>query len=285
MLNFNGCRSEQFVDNGLGKIGTTGFVIGLVGGTHLGVAASLVALYVSGLFWSSFLSALVSAAPVLLSYPAAAAVAAAALLLLPVWLYPSAALFFCSRLSPSPPLLPPNPLPPPPSYTHPHPLHPPQLTWSLYLSLLCAFHFLEFFATAANQPSALSYDSFIVNHSRMYTAAALASWVEFWVEFSIFGGSKMSFFVSGVGLLLLLGGQTVRTVAMWQCGENFAHIIMSERRQGHKLVKTGIYSVLRHPAYFGWFYWSLGTQLLLCNPLCTVAYAAAAWHFFSTRVP
>ena len=43
-------------------------------------------------------------------------------------------------------------------------------------------------------------------------------------------------------------------------------------------------STLRHPAYFGFFWWSVGTQLLLCNPLCVVAYAAASWHFFSGRI-
>lgn len=45
------------------------------------------------------------------------------------------------------------------------------------------------------------------------------------------------------------------------------------------------HSYLRHPSYFGWFYWSVGTQLLLCNPLCTAAYAYAAWTFFSGRIP
>jgi hypothetical protein len=29
----------------------------------------------------------------------------------------------------------------------------------------------------------------------------------------------------------------------------------------------------------------VGTQLLLCNPLCTVAYAYAAWTFFAGRIP
>lgn len=44
-------------------------------------------------------------------------------------------------------------------------------------------------------------------------------------------------------------------------------------------------SHLRHPAYFGWFWWSIGTQMLLCNPVCIVVYAAASWRFFSQRIP
>lgn len=41
VLNFGNCKSPQFVENGLGKIGTTGFMIGLVGGVHFGVGVTL----------------------------------------------------------------------------------------------------------------------------------------------------------------------------------------------------------------------------------------------------
>lgn len=44
------------------------------------------------------------------------------------------------------------------------------------------------------------------------------------------------------------------------------------------------YSVLRHPSYVGFFYWAIGTQLVLCNPLSTVLYGLAAWTFFSKRI-
>jgi hypothetical protein len=30
--------------------------------------------------------------------------------------------------------------------------------WSLYMSLLCFFHFMEFFTTAVHQPDSLSYE-------------------------------------------------------------------------------------------------------------------------------
>ena len=41
---------------------------------------------------------------------------------------------------------------------------------------------------------------------------------------------------------------------------------------------------MRHPSYFGWFYWSIGTQLLLCNPICIIVYALASWSFFNERI-
>ena len=42
---------------------------------------------------------------------------------------------------------------------------------------------------------------------------------------------------------------------------------------------------LRHPSYFGWYWWSVGTQVLLANPLCTLAYAYVVCQFFRNRIP
>ena len=75
----------------------------------------------------------------------------------------------------------------------------------------------------------MSYGSFIVKHSNHYTLAALASWAEFWLETAIFGRRKHNTFCMLLGLVLVLGGQGVRTVAMWTCGEHFSHQIMEQR--------------------------------------------------------
>jgi len=44
-------------------------------------------------------------------------------------------------------------------------------------------------------------------------------------------------------------------------------------------------SVSRHPSYFGFFWFSVGMQLLLCNPVSLVLYFYASWKFFSDRIP
>lgn len=64
---------------------------------------------------------------------------------------------------------------------------------------------------------------------------------------------------------------------------NFTHIIQTTRRPQHGLVTRGVYGWVRHPGYAGWMVWAVGTQLLLCNPACTLAFAVAAWRFFSAR--
>lgn len=157
--------------------------------------------------------------------------------------------------------------------------------WSIYMILLCYFHIMEFYSVAVYNPRELSFDSFLINHSKTYTLAVLCSWVEFFLETFFFDDLKHNKYTIAIGLVLVFVGQMIRTWAMATCGDNFSHVIMNSRKQDHQLVTTGIYAVFRHPSYFGWFYWSIGTQLVLCNPICTVMYTLASWYFFSSRIP
>jgi hypothetical protein len=60
--------------------------------------------------------------------------------------------------------------------------------------------------------------------------------------------------------------------------------VQSKHQAGHVLVKSGLYGYLRHPSYFGFFWWGLGTQLVLGNAVCFVGYALVLWRFFSSRI-
>ena len=62
-------------------------------------------------------------------------------------------------------------------------------------------------------------------------------------------------------------------------------MIAAERVKGHQLVQHGLYSILRHPSYDGWFLWSVSTQLLLGNPICLPLYVYASYSFFARRIP
>lgn len=160
------------------------------------------------------------------------------------------------------------------------------VVWSLYIVFLVTFHFLEFFVTSVRQPHSLSTDSFIVNHSLNYTIAILASCLEFWLETLIFGRNRFRYRITFLlGILLVVGGQYFRSLAMWQCGESFNHIIAQDKPAHHRLQTQGLYHYLRHPSYFGWFYWTLGMQLVLGNFWCLLAYAYVSWTFFRDRIP
>ena len=45
------------------------------------------------------------------------------------------------------------------------------------------------------------------------------------------------------------------------------------------------YSILRHPSYVGFYYWSIATQLLLNNFVHTMLFAGASTLFFRKRIP
>ena len=71
---------------------------------------------------------------------------------------------------------------------------------------------------------------------------------------------------------------------MAKAGENFSHIVRDRKKEGHVLVTDGIYSWLRHPSYFGFFWWGLGSQMVLGNRMCLVGYALVLWRFFRLRI-
>jgi len=157
-------------------------------------------------------------------------------------------------------------------------------TVGLYVSALSFFHFSEFQSTAWWNPKSLSIDSFLLNHSEEYHIAMAVSWAEFFVEWLLFGMSKDFGWVACFGLGLVVMGETCRKLAMWTAQTNFNHVIEWKRRTDHILVTNGIYAWSRHPSYVGWFLWSIGTQLLLQNPVCFLGYAIVSWRFFRARI-
>lgn len=159
--------------------------------------------------------------------------------------------------------------------------------WSVfgfYTMILSMFHFSEFMSVALTNPRTLTIDSFILNHSVQYGVAAVASWMEWAVEFYFFPEMKTYFWLSSIGVVMCVGGELLRKSAMFTAKTNFNHTVQFVKRPDHELVTHGVYGLCRHPSYVGWFYWSIGTQITLLNPLCLAVYALASWSFFRERV-
>lgn len=152
------------------------------------------------------------------------------------------------------------------------------------MCVLSFFHFSEYMTTAVIKPKSLKLDSFLLNHSAEYGIAAASSWLEFFLELSVLPSMKELYIIRWLGLLLCFGGEVMRKLAMFTAGSNFNHIVQQKREEGHQLVTHGVYAICRHPSYVGWFWWSIGTQLVLINPLCVCAYAAVSWSFFKSRI-
>jgi protein-S-isoprenylcysteine O-methyltransferase len=171
-----------------------------------------------------------------------------------------------------------------------------------FIATLSIFHFLEFYATARYNPSDAKLSSFLLSaNGSAYNVAHTSALVEFcvrkWLQ-STLGSSWpfLSFQVQtllptvppslplALGFLLVAVGQGVRTAAMAEAGKSFNHVVQSRKRDDHVLVQSGVYRFLRHPSYFGFFWWGLGTQLVLGNQICFLAYAVILWKFFATRI-
>lgn len=118
-----------------------------------------------------------------------------------------------------------------------------------------------------------------------YLVALVLSMVEHALESRFAPGLKGQAFVSYAGLAMVVLGEGLRKLAVVTANKSFTHDIKVDKRQEHKLVTHGIYRFFRHPSYLGFFIWSIGTQVLLVNPVCIVGYTVVTWRFFENRIP
>jgi len=156
-----------------------------------------------------------------------------------------------------------------------------------FVATLCLFHFLEFWTTARYNTPIATVSSYLLTNGDRYRQAHTFAFLE-----SLF----TSYFfpqwqarvnppsIIALGFAITFIGQAVRSLAMVQAGTNFNHQVQSRKNQGHELVTTGLYSVFRHPAYFGYFWWALGTQIVLGNAISLIGFTAVLWYFFHTRI-
>ncbi|XP_059168388.1 protein-S-isoprenylcysteine O-methyltransferase-like [Physella acuta] len=153
-----------------------------------------------------------------------------------------------------------------------------------YLMALTFFHWSEYETTALTNPSSLTLDSFLLDHSLEYKLAAVASCCEYILESYLFPELKELWWVSVLGATLTIGGEMLRKSSMFTARTNFNHHIQHTKQDGHTLVTRGVYRLFRHPSYVGWFAWSIGTQIMLCNPICLIGYTIVSWKFFNERI-
>eukprot|EP00977_Amphora_coffeiformis_P009423 scaffold2179_cov165-Amphora_coffeaeformis.AAC.27 len=148
--------------------------------------------------------------------------------------------------------------------------------WCGWASSMSIFHLLEYFTTAVFNPTAASSDSFLVNQSASYTMAVVTQCIEFGIRFVFWPDWNLPRPVVLAGLVMTAVAQTIRSAAMITAGQSFNHIIQTYKKENHVLIEHGIYSVFRHPSYVGFYYWSVGTQLLLGNLVHAVAFSVVS---------
>ncbi|CAI9113297.1 OLC1v1013870C1 [Oldenlandia corymbosa var. corymbosa] len=121
--------------------------------------------------------------------------------------------------------------------------------------------------------------------SKSYVLAMIFSLVEYIVEIYFSPALKEHWWISNAGLAMVVVGEITRKLAIITAGRSFTHLIKVYHEEHHTLVTHGVYKYVRHPGYSGFFIWAVGTQIMLCNPLSTVAFSIVVWKFFASRIP
>mmetsp|Transcript_15289 Transcript_15289/g.38890 ORF Transcript_15289/g.38890 Transcript_15289/m.38890 type:complete len:198 (+) Transcript_15289:181-774(+) len=153
-----------------------------------------------------------------------------------------------------------------------------------FVGCLGFFHVTEYLLAWVYNRSEVTRDSWLF--SKAYCCAMAAAVAEYKVERDCIPKLKeCSQWVSLCGLVAVICGEAIRKLAIVTAKSNFTQDIKTHRRPNHRLVTTGIYRHFRHPGYLGWTIWAVGTQVLLVNPVCILAFALLSWRFFSIRIP
>ncbi|KAM0712932.1 hypothetical protein Q7P35_000383 [Cladosporium inversicolor] len=157
-----------------------------------------------------------------------------------------------------------------------------------FTASLSLFHFLEFWVTATYNVPVVRASSFLLwTNGAAYNIAHGFAMLEIVISNYFFSSYQQRYVNSttiGIGLFLVFFGQFSRTLAMATAGTNFNHTPQRVKQDGHELVTSGIYAYSRHPSYFAFFWWAVGTQVLVGNKICLVAFFAFLWNFFNIRI-
>lgn len=158
--------------------------------------------------------------------------------------------------------------------------------FALWVVSVCVFHLMEFLSTTYGHPEKANWNDFLFQHSRAFSLAMRVAVVEYCVESFLFPNLKPKLlFLSILGLIAVIFGQCLRSLAMYTLGVSFTHLVADRKEPEHVLGTRGVYAYSRHPSYLGWFWWAIGTQMLIANPICLLGYIYAATVFFVDRIP
>jgi len=146
------------------------------------------------------------------------------------------------------------------------------------------FHWGEFAATAGWNRAKASVDSYLLENGNEYHIAHIAALVEHLTLWYFWPNSKRHAYLTPIGITVSLCGMLLRSKAMTTAAQSFNHTVQFQKRADHTLVTHGVYSISRHPSYTGFFYYSVGTQIALQNPVSAIGFVFVLHRFFSRRI-
>ena len=153
-----------------------------------------------------------------------------------------------------------------------------------YLITLCIYHYTEFFSELLFHFKDIQKDAFLIYQNKRWVLFTSISFLETLLGTYFFYKYKNIKMIFILGLLMTIIGQYFRIAALFTGKSNFTHKIQLKKRKSHALVKHGIYSICRHPSYFGFYLWSVGIEIMCVNPICIIIFSYVLFIFFKERI-
>ena len=154
----------------------------------------------------------------------------------------------------------------------------------IYFITLCIYHYTEFFSVLLYHFNKLSCEYFLIDQSLSWIIATFISFIETILETYYFNKYKKIKIFFIIGLIMTIIGQIFRIGGIYTGKKNFTHKISYEKKKEHKLVKNGVFALTRHPSYFGFYLWSIGIEIMCCNPICFIGFTFILFYFFKNRI-
>ena len=154
----------------------------------------------------------------------------------------------------------------------------------LYFITLCIYHYTEFFSVLLYHFKKLNCEYFLIDQSLSWIIATIISFIETILETYYFNKYKKIKIFFIIGLIMTIIGQIFRIGGIYTGKKNFTHKISYEKKKEHKLVKNGVFALTRHPSYFGFYLWSIGIEIMCCNPICFIGFTFILFYFFKNRI-
>ena len=77
--------------------------------------------------------------------------------------------------------------------------------------------------------------------------AMLFSLLEYFIESFLFPGLKEHWWVSNLGLAVVIVDEIIRKTSIITAGQAFTYLIRINHEEQHKLINHGIYRCVQHP--------------------------------------
>jgi len=121
-----------------------------------------------------------------------------------------------------------------------------------------------------------------LNDRRLYWLSILLTVVEFAVECQMYPEWKASKLqLNFLGLVFMAVGQYVKSYAMINLVSNLETQKKDSEVEKPQLITSGMFQVLRHPIFFGVYWWNVGSQMVLFNPVSFLVHSFVGWFYFS----